>query len=90
MSTEAKIKNADADGLLVIGAKSVLSKARSGDLDTIVLASNCPEHLVSEVEHVASVSGIDVDKFGSDSRELGELCRKPFTISVLGLGKSGN
>ncbi|MEA3229603.1 MAG: ribosomal L7Ae/L30e/S12e/Gadd45 family protein [archaeon] len=87
MDIETKIKKAAEDDGLVIGVKSVIAKAQLRGLNDIILSSNCPDVLVSNVSHVAELSEIPVERFNKNSRDLGEICRKPFTIAVLGILK---
>ncbi len=81
------IKKAEADGRLVIGMKSVMSRAGAGNLDNIIFSSNCPAIVKENVSHEAKLSDIPVIDFEDDSSDLGEICKKPFMIAVLGIAK---
>ncbi len=87
MDITVKIKKAEVDGLLVIGAKSVVSRIRLGGLDSVIVSSNCPVSLKNDILHSSKLSEIPVIDFEDDSSSLGELCKKPFTIAVLGILK---
>jgi len=87
MDIIAKIKKAEVDGLLVIGAKSVASRIRLGGLDSVIVSSNCPGSLKDDISHSSKLSEIPVAVFEGDSSDLGEQCKKPFTIAVLGILK---
>ncbi len=87
MDITVKIKKAEVDGLLVIGAKSVVSRIRLGGLDSVIVSSNCPASLKDDILHSSKLSEVPVIDFEDDSSGLGELCKKPFTIAVLGILK---
>ncbi|MCK5594467.1 MAG: 50S ribosomal protein L30e [Candidatus Aenigmarchaeota archaeon] len=85
MDITVKIKKAETTGNLVIGLKSVMSAVRQGNLSDVIVSSNCPKSLIDEVSHTAKLSEIPVTMFEGDSSDLGESCRKPFHIAVLGI-----
>lgn len=85
MDITVKIKKAETTGNLVIGLKSVMSAVRQGNLSDVIISSNCPKSLIDEVSHTAKLSEIPVINFEGDSSDLGEICRKPFHIAVLGI-----
>ncbi len=64
-----------------IGAKMTLKNAKKGKVKTAVIASNCP---ISTKKKLKSLK-VDVLKFRGSSKELGIICGKPFTVSVVGL-----
>ena len=87
MDIGANIKKSEAGGLLVIGAKSVVSRIRLGGLDSVIVSSNCPVTLKEDISRSSKLSEIPVVDFEGDSNDLGELCKKPFAIAVLGILK---
>ncbi|MBW6462446.1 MAG: 50S ribosomal protein L30e [DPANN group archaeon] len=87
MDISLKIKKAETTGNLIIGIKSVMSAVRQGNLTDVVIASNCPKVMIDEVVHTAKLSEVPVTFFEGDSNNLGEICRKPFTIAVLGISE---
>ena len=62
----------------VIGAREVVKSINSGKVKSVVVASNCPEKLVSRLANV------DVKKFEGDQRQLGIKLGKPFPVAMVG------
>jgi ribosomal protein L30E len=78
-----KIESALKEGKLVIGFKSVLRAARSGELGSIITSKNYGP-LKDKLE---SLSNMKVEISDLSSKELGILCKKAFSIAVLGVKK---
>lgn len=87
--TIAAIKVALKKDTAVVGTQITLKRLREGKLEKIYLTSNCPSDLVDSVNRYASMSGCAVEKLSYPNDELGALCKKPFSVSVLGLLRGG-
>ncbi|NOQ56096.1 MAG: 50S ribosomal protein L30e [Nanohaloarchaea archaeon] len=87
MDISVKIKKAETNGNLIIGLNSVMVAVRQGNLSDVILSSNCPGNIRDDVTYTAKLSKVPVADFDGDSSDLGEICRKPFNISVLGLSE---
>ena len=74
-----EIKNALEGNTAIIGLKRTL---KCKDLKKIVIASNCPEDMIKKLK---SKENITIETFEGNNIELGELCKKPFTVSVLSI-----
>ena len=72
---------------LIFGSRRCQKEMKLGKLDKILLASNCPETTVSDVEHCAKMVGLEVVKLDTPNDELGVLCKRQHNISVLALLK---
>lgn len=68
---------------IIIGTDKVLKYLKIGKLAKIYLSSNCPKNTLSDVEHYAKLHNIKVEISDKTNEELGVLCKKPFSISVL-------
>ncbi|MBU1203694.1 MAG: ribosomal L7Ae/L30e/S12e/Gadd45 family protein [Nanoarchaeota archaeon] len=75
-----KIKNKE----VVIGTDRVLKKLRTGKLSKIYFSSNCPAHTKDDIEHYARLHNIQIKQSKKTNEGLGILCKKPFSVSVLG------
>ncbi|MFH1064347.1 MAG: ribosomal L7Ae/L30e/S12e/Gadd45 family protein [Candidatus Woesearchaeota archaeon] len=82
-----EIKKLIKEDKLVIGADETLKGLRKDRFEKIFLAGNCPEILKSDIEHLASLSEVEIVDTGIQNTELGDICKKPFAISVMGLVK---
>lgn len=72
---------------LLMGSNSVFKELKKGGLGKVICASNLPSARKKDLNHYASVSGIEVKEFDGDSAMLGETCGKPFSILLIGIKK---
>lgn len=72
---------------LVYGTEQTVKKLKLGKLEKIFLSKNCPQEVSDEIMHYSKISGTMIVNLGIDNTELGIVCKKPFSISVLGLLK---
>lgn len=82
------IKDAEKQGRLLIGSNRVVREMKKGRLIAVIYASNLPEALARDINHYASVSGVEMKGFAGDSIKLGETCGKPFGILLIGIGEA--
>jgi large subunit ribosomal protein L30e len=82
-----ELKKLVKEGKLVIGGDEVMKGLRTGTFAKVYLAANCPEQLKADITHYASLSGAEVVDTGIQNEELGDICKKPFAIAVMGLLK---
>ncbi len=78
------LKKALQENKIIIGADRVLKKLRVGKLEKVYLSSNCPMRMKEDIEHLAKLHKISVISMKEDNEQLGTICKKPFSISVLG------
>lgn len=69
---------------VVIGADRVLKQLKFKKLQTVFLASNCPDKIKIDVEYYANLAKTPVAELNYDNEELGIFCKKNFLVSVLG------
>lgn len=81
------IKKLIKEKKLVIGADETLKGLKTGKFAKIYMASNCPAQLKEDVAHYSSISGVEVIETGLPNTDLGDVCKKPFAISIMGLLK---
>ncbi|MAF99380.1 MAG: 50S ribosomal protein L30 [Nanoarchaeota archaeon] len=80
-----ELKEALNKGKIVVGFDSVMKKLRSKAVKKVFLASNCPEHLSTDIEHYGKLSDIAVTWLDLNNEDLGVFCKKQFFISVIGI-----
>jgi large subunit ribosomal protein L30e len=73
---------------MIIGSDRVIKALRKKDLEKIFLASNAPPSITDDIKHYAGLTGTPVEQLEVPNDELGVVCKKPFSISVLGLKKA--
>lgn len=72
---------------IVIGTNRVLKQLKLKKMQTVFLASNCPDKIRIDVEYYANLADTPVAKLNYNNEELGVFCKKNFLISVLGMIK---
>jgi ribosomal protein L30E len=79
----SEIKKILENDKAVFGINETLKLIEKKQIEEIVLSSNCPEDIMTKiVESEVKISEID-----KTNQELGILCKKAFSVSVLGIKK---
>ena len=81
------IKKIAKDKKALIGTNKVMKSLKLGKLSKVFLTRNCPKDIKEDIEHYAKIAKVEVVQLKIPNDELGVLCKKPFSISVLGLRK---
>jgi len=72
---------------IIIGSEKTLKNLKLGKISKVYLSSNCPEKVKDSVEYYSKLSKASIVKLKYPNDELGVLCKKPFSISVLSVPK---
>ena len=86
MSLENLKKHLDNEKL-VFGTEKTLKDLRKGLLEKVFLASNTKEDTKESFEKYSKLSGVKIEVLAILNDELGTVCKKPFSISVIGVLK---
>jgi len=86
-TTSADIKKLIKAGNVLIGTDSVIKNLKIGKVSKVMMSSNCPAGIEADITHYAGLSGAEFEKLEFPNDELGIICKKPFSISVLALPK---
>ncbi len=82
-----EIKKLMKDKKLIVGSDETLKGLRTGKLAKIYLADNCPASMREDIARYAGIDGVEIVETRMQNTELGDICKKPFAISVMGLQK---
>jgi large subunit ribosomal protein L30e len=85
--TAVQIRKLLASKKLIIGADRTVKALRTGKLNKIFLSAGCADRTEETIKKYAKLTGVEVKKLRLPSDELGVVCKKPFSISVLGVLK---
>jgi large subunit ribosomal protein L30e len=77
-------------GKVVIGTKRSLNAIKRGEAKLVIVATNCPPDVLSDVDYYTKLVKVPVHRFGKDGRELGLACGKPFTVSMVAVVNPGS
>ena len=85
--TTAEIKKLMKSGNVILGTERTLKGLRSGKVERILLSSNVAEKTEKDIGYYANLAQTEVQKLDIPNDELGIVCKKPFSISVLSVVK---
>ncbi len=82
-----QIQTSIAKNKVVLGTKRTIMYLRTGKLAKVFVTANCPAAVQEDIKTYASLSDCDMQELKYTNEELGVVCKKPFSISVVGLLK---
>ncbi|MBI2135370.1 ribosomal L7Ae/L30e/S12e/Gadd45 family protein [Candidatus Woesearchaeota archaeon] len=85
--TSTEIKKLLKAKSLVIGTEKTLKSLKLGKIEKVILSSNCPDKVAENMGYYAGLSNVETVKVPYPNEELGVICKKPFSISVLSILK---
>jgi len=85
--TSTEIRKLIKTKSLVIGTERTIKNLKLGRVEKVILSSNCPENVVDDVNHYSGTSKTETVKVSYPNEELGVICKKPYSISVLSILK---
>ncbi len=72
---------------LIFGTERVIKQLKLGSIARVFVTSNCPDDVKEDIARYAGISKAAVVQLEISNDELGVVCKKPFSISVVGLLK---
>ena len=82
-----EVKNTLKQGNVVLGAEQTTKLMKQGKLKKIFLSSNCKEDVKTDLQRYANISKVELVNVSIPNKELGVVCKKPFSISMIGVLK---
>ena len=86
----AEIKKMLKSGNLILGTERSIKWLRLGKIEKIMVSANCPAKLEKNINYYSGLASAEVHKLDYPNDELGVICKKPFSISVLALVKGAS
>ena len=72
---------------VIIGTGRTIKSLKLGKVDKVLLSSNCAERTVNDINYYADLSKAETIMVRYPNDELGVICKKPFSVSVLSILK---
>ena len=72
---------------LVLGTELTIKQLKLGKIAKVFLSSNCSENVKKDVNYYSGLGSCSVENLDLPNDELGAVCKKPFSVSVIGLLK---
>ena len=88
--TQTEIKKIIKARKIIIGTGRTIKSLRLGKVDKVILSSNCADRTVNDINYYAALSKAETITVRYPNDELGVICKKPFSISVLALLKGAS
>ena len=85
--TVDEIKNNLKSKRLILGADITVKNLKNGKLAKVFMSGNCPDAVKKDIEYYCGISGCASEVLDVPNDELGVVCKKMFSISVVGLLK---
>jgi len=85
--TISEIKSNLKSKRLVLGTNTTLKQLKLGNISKVFMSSNCPEKMKKDIGYYCSLSSSSVENLKIPNEELGIICKKPFSVSIVGLLK---
>lgn len=89
MNIEKSIRTAVDTGKVSFGERETLKALRAGSLKMAIVAANCRPDVKEDALRHAGINNVFVYEYLGSSLELGSICGKPFTISMLTILEAG-
>ncbi len=68
---------------VVFGTDRTIKKLKRGVCQKVFLSSNCPKETEEDIRYYSKLAKAEVIKLDQPNDELGMVCKKPFSVSVL-------
>ena len=88
--TSAEIKKIIKLGNVILGTEKAVKNLRLGKVEKIMVSANCPSRIEKDINYYAGLTGTEFHKLEFPNDELGVICKKPFSISVLAVVKGAS
>ena len=86
----AEIKKMLKSGNVMVGTEKTLKNLKLGKVEKVLVSSNCPDRIEKDINYYAGLTSTEIHKLEYPNDELGVICKKPFSISVLALAKGAS
>jgi large subunit ribosomal protein L30e len=82
-----EIKKVMESEKVVYGKEQTIKYLKQANIKTVYISSNCPAETKEDIKYYALLGNVAVIELKENNEELGLVCKKPFTISVLSVLK---
>ena len=79
----AKLREALKNKNLIFGARQTLRNLKLGKVKIVIMAKDCQESTRKAVLYYSSLKKIDIVPMEQDSKEIAQLCKKNYPVSIL-------
>lgn len=84
MTSLQELKKALEEKKLIFGLDRTMKGLKSSRIKNIVVCSNCPADIKEDLVYNAKIANAKIHDLKKTNEEIGTICKKPFSILVLG------
>jgi large subunit ribosomal protein L30e len=84
------IRLAVDSGKVALGVNKVMDSVKENKAKLIVVAAKNRADILQDIHHASKISNVKTVTFEGDSMELGAVCGKPYSVSVLSVIEEGH
>ncbi|MDI9610918.1 MAG: 50S ribosomal protein L30e [Archaeoglobaceae archaeon] len=78
---ESVLRKALKSGKYYIGSRRTVKALKKGEAKAVIVSKNCPEEVLKKIKEF----NVPVLVFNGTNMQLGEFCRKPFSITSMAI-----
>lgn len=87
MAEAEEIQKLLKSGGFIIGTNRTIKYLKSGRISRVYVSSNCPQDIRNDMKYYGELSETPIIELDQTNEELGNICKKPFYVSVLSVLK---
>lgn len=72
-------------GKLLLGRDETIKSLKNKSLQKVFISKNVDEETKESLEYYADLAKVEIVNTNLNSLDLGTLCKKPFSVSMIGL-----
>ena len=72
---------------LVFGTEQTIKNIKQDKIERFFISSNCKDATKKDLQHYAKIVKVECVDLKSSNKDVGIICKKPFSISVVGVLK---
>lgn len=84
---EEEIRKILGSDKLLLGRDEVIKNVKKGKILKVYVSANCPKDLIEDLQRYSNINAFDILNTNIPNYELGTVCKKPFSISVMAVLK---
>ena len=85
--TSSEIKKLIKSKKFIVGTNRTIEGLKLGKIEKVIIILNCPKKVFNDINYYAELSKAETVKVNYPNDELGVICKKPFSISILSILK---
>jgi ribosomal protein L30E len=87
MITTEQLRKLIEEKKVTIGTHATTRQLKADGIKKILVAANAPTQTKTTLQRYQALTKVELEQLSVANDELGVMCKKPFSISVLGIKK---